>query len=414
MANGDGRDHPVIEIGQVQEADFTVNRYTYEDGEVVEEEIDATIDEEDIEAFGDEVEAAVEGAMAGWEMSQQVDQQTTTTTSTTSDPEPEPEPEPEPPQAAQEDEEPDMEEAVNVARDIINREDLTNQDWPAFSSEMREAGYSDQSFLSDVWSELKDIGVLESAESDESGADSGSADEGGSDGGDTDEDSEQDEAPAEEVSGPDAFEEADQVWLAIQPGDEESDEAVDQFDDLISSGEMMTLNTQTNVDAPEILSDAGLTTGEVPAVVLQFGDDYVSLDDFELEGVPEEDVEAQDGEPDGDDQQDSEPADAGTGGDGDDTAMDAADPEEALGYPIPVGTDILVYREGAEASDLALGTVQPGISSEDVIAIPLAAEDEAAFFLEPLPDDVDVPVYIKATEEGLVQRPLDELLGKYA
>lgn len=381
-------DGPAIKIGQIEDAEFTVNRYTIEDGEVVEQEVKANINDDDISDFEDEIDAELDDAVAEYEQTGEVPTEGTT----------------------EMDEQQAVEDVLPTARSVVQSNGITKSNWPTFAKMMREEGVTDQSLLSDVWAELREQEALvveseaeddpQDADEQESDDDGDSADE--SDDSDDGADPDENAPPANvsEMSMGEVFEDADAAFLAVSPGDEESDAAIDQFDSMIRSGDVETLNVDTSVNAADILSDADVSADAVPAVILRYGESHYALDELTAEGEP---TDADDPQPTEEEESSDEPQSGSVEG-GEISVENAPD--------IPVGMDILVLRSGAEASDLVQGALIEEITAEEVLAAPVSS-DLGAFLVEPLPSGATLPLYIEATENGLEQRELEQLLAKY-
>lgn len=385
MAN----DGPAIKIGQIEDAEFTVNRYTIEDGEVVEQEVKANLSDDDISDFEDEIDADLDDAVEEYERTGEVPTEGTT----------------------EMDEQQAVEDVLPTARQVVRENDITKSNWPTFAKNMREEDVTDQSLLSDVWAELREQEALvdegdatddtadadeqESADSDDSGDDSDDTDDG-----DEGEDGPPSDIDFNEASMGEVFESADAAFLAVSPGDEESDAAIDQFDAMIRSGDVETLNVDTSVNADDILSDAGVEPDAVPTVILRYGESHYALDELSEGGVPDD---TDDPQP----TSDEESSDAAQSGSEERGTIDAGDSPD-----IPVGMDILVFRPNEESSDLVQGALMDEINDENVLAAPIQS-DLGKFLVEPLPSGATVPLYIAATENGLEQRELGDLLAKY-
>lgn len=370
MADDTGSASAAIEIKNVEDADFTINRYTVEDGEVIEQEVEATISDDDIAAFGEEVEAAVDDALADHEIpAEDVAEDLTTD-------DPAPEDVDIDTDDADEDGDSAISDALPVARTVVREEDITKEDWAVFAEHMRERDIGDQSLLSDVWAELKNEGLIERPDSEQP---DGPGDENG-DGGD--------ESLDVDESEPEGFEDADTLYLAIEPGDADSDAAIDQFDSMIQSGEMETLNVQSDVDAPDMLEDAGVSEDDVPVVLLEAdGDLFAWGEDVTGDGVS-------------------------SGGELPEDAVARIETDVGDIEGIRPGDDIMLVNPDAEASDRAIEALMEPIQEAEVIAEPVGS-DVGSFLVEPLPDDVELPVYFEVDSGGFTQRPLEVLFGEY-
>lgn len=178
-----------------------------------------------------------------------------------------------------------VEEAVDQSEEIIEEEEITSQNWNTFSSAWDERGVSDSSFLSDVWGELKERDMLKPVggeeESDEEADDSESESESETD---KAEDTSDDGSRGVGMAG--SVQDSEDVFLIVNPGDEESDEAIDQFSDMIEAGDIQTVNAGTSTEAASMMSQAGISSA--PALVLETDEGFVELGE-EMEGEQEQD-----------------------------------------------------------------------------------------------------------------------------
>lgn len=182
-------DLSTVKTGDIKNAEFTINKYTVNDGAVEEKEENVPIGEEEMDEIRKEVNESVTQALdefdeTGEVSSFDVDLEGTGDVEAASDAE----------TAAQSDsdsgttEESSEEETeqsepkdpdaggFETAKAVAEEYDITKHDWPTFAKQMRERGFNDQSQQSDLWGRLKDEGIIESAE-DEQQSESESAED---------------------------------------------------------------------------------------------------------------------------------------------------------------------------------------------------------------------------------------------
>lgn len=406
-------DGSAIRISNIEDADFTVNRYTVEGGEVVEQEVEANISDEDIAAIGEEIEGAMEEALDDFERTGEVPTErttaveaeteagTTTATSQTDDTE-------DAGSGGDDGADTTMAAAMATARRVVQANDITKTNWPTFASLMRDEGVSDQELLSDVWSKLREQDEL--VEEDDESDDSGGADGGESgDQGDGSEDASDGADSGAETPTPEeldamgmeaVLEDADAAFLAIEPGDEDSDEAIDLFDEQIRSGDIETLNVQTSVNADEILSDAGVPEDEIPEVILQFGDDYEALTgDETIEMGSDMEVDETDD-------------DGGSGGSPErDPDITTATPDDIP--EVELEDILLLVQQGNEASEKVIEALLEPISEGIINAVPVGSEAGAAL-VDELSEGAAVPLPVEAVDGGFAVRDLEAVISEYA
>lgn len=434
-------------IENIEDADLQVNRYTVENGEVVEEEVDASVSGDDIQKIADEVGEEINSAMEDFEMDVSLDAtdldtgdtggsstpttQTTETddtaeTDTTDDTSDEVE------QAVRQTdtggvddpEEVDVddlstEQAKEISKEIIESNGLTVSNWSKFAAAWRDRGVTDQSFMGDMWAQMKKedvIGEAQSVDIDDDAddtADSTSEAAGSDDTDDADDDGDSDTASGDvgsidygDATTAEIFDHADQAHLAIRPAHDPSDEAIDQFEPLIESGDLNVLNIRTNLDGKEIMSDAGIDSDDVPAVLLQYGDSYYNLAAL-VEG--DQSVDATPADDGGDDQAGGESEDAT-----EDTQDAESDSDSGLydGLPgVEEGDDVLLLGDGQESA--VLGQELGGeIADGEVLGLP-GDSDVANMLREEMGKDLETPAYIRATNSGLAELTPDDLMDKF-
>lgn len=439
-------------IENIEDADLQVNRYTVENGEVVEEEVDASVSGDDIQKIADEVGEEINSAMEDFEMDVSLDAtgldtgeaggsstpastetteagDTTDETDTTDGTDDEVE------QAIKQTDtggvdDPDdvdvdeitTEQAKEISQEIIESNGLTVSNWSKFAAAWRDRGVTDQSFMGDMWAQMKKedvIGEAQSVDIDGDGSDDTDDTAEADTTDDTDDtDDADDDGGSDTASGDvgtidygdsttaEIFDHADQAHLAIRPAHDASDEAIDQFEPLIESGDLNVLNIRTNLDGKEIMSDAGIDSDDVPAVLLQYGDSYYNLAAL-VEG--EQSVDATPDDEDGDDQAGGESEAAESEGD------DAQTPDVMGLYDdlpgVETGDDILLLGDGQESA--VLGQELGGeIADGEVLGLP-GDSDVANMLREEMGKDLETPAYIRATNSGLAELTPDDLMDKF-
>lgn len=298
-------DISTVRTGDIQQAEFTINKYRVEDGEVKSEEEGVDLGEEDLEELRAEIETEMDDALAEFEETGDV----TTTRDIQIGPVGVPSPEEaaeaaaggeesaeaeEGPEGPAEEEEDSADVSASDAeargREIVEEENITKTDFPTFAKEMRESGFEDQETISSVWQTLRDDNTIDG----------------------DDEGTEEDTAPAEQV-------------------------------------------------------------------------------DVDVEGM-ETTTEQQE-------------EDVGREADEDET-------EEAMGTIEP-GTDILMVKEGHNASSRVAEVLGSPILDQEILAVPFDS-DVGRTILDDMPSDVSVPFYVVAEADGFRQESLEDLLSAYA
>jgi len=243
MADGDsGGGPPTIRTGDIQTAEFTVNKYVVRDGEVVREEVEADLDDDEMADFEAEIETEMDEAMSEmdrtgrvpdrFDLSEPEAEPGTEPTSETEEPEPDPEPTTDEGDtsldqiAAQTESDEDFDTPLVAGRTIAEENDITKYDFPQFAAAMRDRGDYDQDTISEVWSDLRDEDSLTAAtEEDKPGSAGG--DDGDDSGGATD----NAESRGESDDGPEEMFPPGQDVLLIREGSASSARAAEALQD---------------------------------------------------------------------------------------------------------------------------------------------------------------------------------------
>lgn len=188
----DGSGSPTIKTGDIQTAEFTVNKYVVRDGEVVAEEVAADLDDDELADFEAEIETEMDDAMTEMDRTGQPPEEyaptgpdTTDDADTTSDDdEPDSESDAEGGDASldqiaeQVERDEDFDTPLVAGRTIADEDDITKYDFPQFAAAMRDRGDYDQDTISEVWSSLREEGSLSDAtEADKPDSDGDGAEE---------------------------------------------------------------------------------------------------------------------------------------------------------------------------------------------------------------------------------------------
>lgn len=409
---------PVIRVGDVKQAEFTVNRYVTEEGEVKREELDIELPEEEMEEIETAIADGIEQGLSDFDatpgreipttrkaemettvsesdvMSAMSSQAGTTGSEETGDDSEAAESAEEAPES-EDDESPVPEDALDVGRSVAREEGITTQNWPTFQATMRDEGVTDQSQLSDIWQELKDEGVITSSSGDsDSGEDDAEGEEAEEesdtsddpeDGDDTggmesiDADTGSSGVSLSDISGDVPVDDIEQAYLYIKGGADSAVEARDQFEPYIDAGIVQTVDKYASPAAQDIKRG---TEGDIgtPSLVFDMGGG-----DFEVLAV-------------------------GSGGSSDDTGD--MEPFTMDGVEIEPGTDILVGREGHEATQAAAQILTEAFVEEEA-AYATIGDDFGAAILESLDDPPDVPFGAVWTGQTFETQPLEELFEKH-
>jgi len=283
----DGHGSPTIKTGDIQTAEFTVNKYVLKDGEVVTEEVESDLDSDDIASFSNEVEAEMDSALDEMDQTGSPPEEFDLT-----DPEPDTEvldlDDPTDDDSsdsdsgtgsesldniaeAVEDEGGDFDSPLVAGRTIAQEEEITRYDFPTFAKNMRDRGDYDQDTISEVWSDLRDEGALvEPDEEDKPGG--GSSDSDG-------EDVEPPEPDEGDDGGTEAMFPEGQDVLLIREGSAASEKAAEALAQPMLDQDVLAIPVGSDFgeELVEPLSDGV----EIPAHLVANADDTFSAGSLE-------------------------------------------------------------------------------------------------------------------------------------
>lgn len=236
-------DAPAVQTGDIEQASFTINRYAVEDGQVREEEADAGITQEELDEIEREIETAVET-----ELSEMAD---------------EPQPESGGEQMATEiaetpspgADEPES-DAMQIGREIAERENIGKTDFVTFRTSMLDEDI-DTDTISEVWSDLRDEGVIGEP-----------PDDAGDDG-------EDDAEPVTEAPDDTDDEGVDAVYLVTTEGCPGCQMAKDHMEEHIEDGPVEVIDIQKSDKAADIAVELGITTA--PQMVVEDDGNFYRL-----------------------------------------------------------------------------------------------------------------------------------------
>lgn len=402
---------PTVATGDVQGQEITINKFFIEDGDVKETAEGVEIQQDDLDALREEIDTSVDEAVKELEKSGEVsgvDLDVEPATGEADD------------QQDSEDEEAADEpsaDAVEAARSVVEEYGITTQDYPTFVSEMQDLGF-DRDPATEAWHELRDRDEIPGAEGKVVQSDSGDG------GGDADEeaglpdleDAEPEEEPEPDLEGaaqpaaegelsaadfvpelePDDI---DNAYLILERGSETGGAAAEQFKEYIDAGAIEMADKFSSPAAKTIMDRIDVTT---PSLVVELDRDWDDTDEdrYQVVGFEQEGVDWADAG--GGEEEESE--------EGDEGGMEGLAEED---IEIPVGADMVLINQEGAASEKVLDAIGDAVRSNEVLAFPVSS-DVGEFLLEPLPDGVELPAYLTATEEGIVQEPLEELIREYS
>ncbi len=386
MVTWDELDFSTVKTGDIKQAEITINKYRVEDGEVKEQEEGVPITDEELDEIKQDVGSRVQEALDEFEetgevssmdvdlgddapdptetvsASQSDSSQDTTTTSSTDDSGSE-ESTTDEDEADDEERSERFEEAVSLGRTIAREEGITKNDYADFAEGLRNEGYTDQSFISDVWGELRDDNTI--------GRFPPNGDGETDDGGDADE--------------------------------EDAEEADEETDEQDAGGEQTPLEV-----GRDVVEEENLTNTDWPTFAAEMRDRGITEQDTHSEVWSELKEEGTIGQPQSESSGGSSSSESSSSDE--ETQHPSGLGEDDFG--IPVGTDLLMVQTDEQASEMVISTLNEAIDAEEVIAMPITSDIGEAV-IEPMESDVTTPFYLEATEEGLVQHPLEMLVEKY-
>jgi hypothetical protein len=180
-------DTPTIQTGDIKQAEFTVNRYVVNDGEVEHQEESVDITEDEMDELREDIASQMDDAMAEFEQTGDVsgtrldltmdDPDPAVDTQDTASPESGPEESEQDGQQAEQDQDDpqasqgeEPADALATAREIAQDHDIDKTDYPVFGKHVREAGIDNDS-VSDLWDELREEGVIDGDDADSEDSD---------------------------------------------------------------------------------------------------------------------------------------------------------------------------------------------------------------------------------------------------
>lgn len=181
MGNGKA---PLVQTGDIEEAEFNISKVVMESGEVVEHEIDAELDDEFLEEFQEDIDARVDTALNAMQdgVAETVEEATEAAfeteydlsdmAGTTADAAEESESTAQSDTSPGDGEDTDTDDSVatngdtdssddgesqrfNDGWEIVHEERITTTDYPTFAAAMRDRGYTDDD-ASETWGTLRD------------------------------------------------------------------------------------------------------------------------------------------------------------------------------------------------------------------------------------------------------------------
>jgi hypothetical protein len=307
---------PLVRTGDIENAEFRVNRVTVEGDKVVEEEVGVELDEETIEKLQEDIDTDYQKARDAMEegVAETVEEAVDTAFESNrglaagADEETEPAG-PAPPAEQESDTDGDSDEetaesdeadapgddggdehtlssAIAQGRVVVNEEGVTTTDFFTYQSAMRDRGF-DSDLISESWDVLRDDDAIPKGGS---GSDASNGDESGAGSVDVDAEVAGDE-PAEEIELPAGVEMDEGDTILVAHGEEEASQvAITVLDEAIENEEVRVVLTNDDMfeemlelvlkplDAPVEVPAAVEWTGEtfaetsLQSVFAQYGD----------------------------------------------------------------------------------------------------------------------------------------------